>query len=159
MKASGMDDAVVLDSHNVKGAGRINIARMILGGFVAGLVMNVSEFLLNTVVLAKDVEAAMKSINQTMPDGGEIIKLVAMTFVVGFITIWLYAAIRPRYGAGAKTAIIAGLAVWIMVYFYNSVVGSTMGLFPVNVYLIGGAWELAATVIASLVGCALYKES
>jgi hypothetical protein len=158
MKAVGMDDALVL-SENLSSTGKINIVRLILGGLVAGLVMNVSEVLLNAVVLAKDVEAAMQAINQTMPDGGEIMKLIGLTFVVGLITVWLYAAIRPRFGAGAKTALIAGLAVWLLTYFYGSVVNSTMGIFPTNIYVIGGVWELVATLIASLAGCALYKEA
>lgn len=156
MKALGMDDALILDE---RGVGKINIARVLLGGFVAGLIMNTSEFLLNAVVLAKDVEAAMQSINQTTPGGSEIIKLVGLTFFVGFATVWLYAAMRPRFGAGAKAALIAGFAVWLLVYFYSAVVGSTMGLFPAKLYLIGGAWELVATLIASFAGCALYKEA
>lgn len=161
MKAVGINDALVENTlgENLSSAGKINIARLILGGLVAGLVMNVSEFLLNAVVLAKDVEAAMQAINQTMPDGGEILKLVGLTFVVGLTTVWLYTAIRPRFGAGAKTALVAGLAVWLLVYFYSAVVGSTMGLFPTNIYVIGGVWEFAATLIASLAGCALYKEA
>lgn len=158
MKAVSMDNAIVSGSRNETGAG-INTARVILGGLVAGLVMNTSEFLLNAVVLAKDVEAAMQSINQTTPGGAQIMKLVGLTFFVGLITVWLYAAVRPRFGTGAKTAIIAGLAVWLLVYFYSAVAGSTMGLFPAKIYLIGGVWELVATLVAAIAGCAIYKEA
>ncbi|HSE60477.1 MAG TPA: hypothetical protein VLA99_17380 [Nitrospiraceae bacterium] len=28
--------------------------------------------------------------------------------------LWLYAAIRPRFGAGPKTALYAGLGVWVL---------------------------------------------
>jgi len=156
MKALSVDDTLIMDA---SGAGKINIARVIIGGLVAGLIMNTSEFLLNAVVLAKDVEAAMQSINQTMPGGGEIMKLVGLTFLVGFATVWLYAAARPRFGAGVKTALVTGFVVWLLVYFYSAAVGSTMGLFPAKIYLIGGAWELLATLIASVAGCALYKEA
>jgi hypothetical protein len=30
----------------------------------------------------------------------------------GILMVWLYVAIRPRYGAGPKTAALAGLAAW-----------------------------------------------
>lgn len=43
--------------------GKINIGRVLLGGLAAGLVMNIGEFLLNAVVLAKDLEEAMRKAN------------------------------------------------------------------------------------------------
>ena len=39
--------------------GRINTGRVVVGGLLAGLLINISEFVLNTVVIAKDMEAAM----------------------------------------------------------------------------------------------------
>ncbi len=138
---------------------RINIGRVIAGGLVAGLVMNISEFLFNAVVMAKEVEAAMQSLNRPAAGGGEIARLVGLTFLVGVATVWLYAAIRPRFGAGVKTALTAGLAVWALVYFYSAVVGSTLGLFPASLSFVGAAWELAATLAAAVAGCAIYKEA
>jgi hypothetical protein len=34
-------------------------------------------------------------------------------FLVGIFAVWLYAAIRPRYGDGPKTALCAGAVVWV----------------------------------------------
>jgi hypothetical protein len=138
---------------------KINIGRVVAGGLVAGLVMNVSEFLLNAVVMAKQVEAAMQSINRPAAGGSEIARLVALTFLVGIGTVWLYAAIRPRFGAGVKTALTAGLTVWALTYFYNAAVGSTLGLFPASLTMIGAAWELVATLAAAVAGCAIYREA
>lgn len=138
---------------------KINTVRVITGGLLAGLLMNISEFLLNTVVVAKDVEQVMGSLNRPPVGGGEIAKLVALTFFVGIAAVWFYAAIRPRFGPGPKTAALAGFVLWAMVYLYSAVVGSAIGLFPAKVYIIGAAWELAATLIATLAGAALYKEA
>ena len=33
---------------------------------------------------------------------------------MGILMTWWYAAIRPRFGAGPKTAAIAGFAVWLI---------------------------------------------
>src|SRR5207249_3963498 len=41
---------------------------------------------------------------------------LAWGFLVGIFAVWLYAAIRPRYGAGPKTALCAGAAVWGLGY-------------------------------------------
>ncbi len=41
--------------------GRINMGRVIVGGLLAGLIVNISEFVLNTMVIGLDMEAAMKA--------------------------------------------------------------------------------------------------
>ena len=41
--------------------------------------------------------------------------------MLGIASVWLYAAIRPRYGAGAGTAIMAGVAVWVMAHLWSGV--------------------------------------
>ena len=43
------------------------------------------------------------------------------SFLIGLFAGWLYAAIRPRYGAGPKTALCAGLFVWFLGYLLTSV--------------------------------------
>jgi hypothetical protein len=47
-------------------------------------------------------------------------------FVVGIAAIWLYAAIRPRYGPGAATALRAGFAVWLFVHATFSLAATSM---------------------------------
>ena len=80
----------------------INTARVVVGGLVAGLVINVSEFILNMVVMGADMNAAMTRLNLPPVGGQAITVFVVLGFALGIGTIWLYAAIRPRYGAGLK---------------------------------------------------------
>jgi hypothetical protein len=46
--------------------GRINWGRVLLGGLLAGILINVSETVLNTVVLKADWEAAMKTLGKSV---------------------------------------------------------------------------------------------
>ena len=46
--------------------GKINWTRVILGGIVAGVIINIFEFVLNGVVLAKDMEAAISALGRQM---------------------------------------------------------------------------------------------
>ena len=39
---------------------------------------------------------------------------VVLNIVAGIWAVWLYAAVRPRYGAGSKTAAIAGFSWWLI---------------------------------------------
>jgi hypothetical protein len=136
----------------------INMAKVIVGGLVAGLVINVSEFLLNAVVLAADMEAAMARLNLPPVGGQAVAVFVLFGFIVGIGMIWLYAAIRPRYGPGPKTAMCAGATVWFFAYFYPSVGMTVIGIFDTRLMVIGLIWGLVELLVAALVGAYFYKE-
>jgi MFS family permease len=136
----------------------INIGRWLLGGVVAGVILNVGEWLLNGVVLAKQMTDYMTQHNFPQPTGSAIGVAMAMTFVLGFVMILGYAAIRPRFGPGPKTAIIAALFTWFGVAVYPNVIGAAFGFIPTNVLLLVLGWALVEYTIAALVGAALYKE-
>ena len=96
---------------------KINWVRVILGGLLAGVVINVIEFITNGVVLAADWEAAMKLAGRpTAPSGGALIVLTIWGFLMGIAAIWLYAAARPRFArllgtAGARSRFWVSLGV------------------------------------------------
>jgi hypothetical protein len=138
--------------------GKINAGRVILGGLLAGLVINIGEFLLNGVILRNDWDAAMRSLGR-QPIGTQAIAVfIALGFVVGIVTVWVYAAIRPRLGAGPKTAICAGLTVWALSSLYSAVGQLPLGIVPTRLILIVAVWELVQTPIAAVAGAWLYKE-
>jgi hypothetical protein len=135
----------------------INLGRVILGGLVAGVLINISEFVLNTIVLKSEMEAGMKALGKTVPQsGGTIVVWTILGFAMGIASVWLYAAIRPRYGAGAGTAARAGVAVWFLGSLVCTVIMVNLGLFPFNVLPV--VWELVQAIIATIVGAWLYKE-
>jgi hypothetical protein len=72
--------------------------------------------------------------------------------------VWLYAAIRPRYGAGPKTAMLAGFVVWALAYASSNAAMVFLHLFPLGLMLAATAVGLVETVVAGLAGAALYKE-
>ncbi len=136
----------------------INMKRVILGGLVAGLVINVSETILNVPVLGSEMEAALVKLNLPPVGGSAIATFVVMSFVLGVVLVWLYAAIRPRFGPGPKTAVIAGLAVWFLAYCYGSLAMGAMGLFGTGLLTISTIWGLVEMLVAAQVGGWLYSE-
>jgi hypothetical protein len=139
--------------------GRINVARVVLGGLLAGLVINVSETLLNAVVLQEELNRAVQRMNLPPVSGAAIGIFVVLGFALGITAVWLYAAIRPRYGAGPKTALCAGAAVWFFAYVYPSVGLAAMGMFPINVTALGLIWGLVELLVATVAGAWPYKET
>jgi hypothetical protein len=143
--------------------GKINIGRVILGGLVAGLVMNISEFVLHAIVLKADGQAIMDDLNKrgfnVKEDPNMLMILVAITFVLGLLAVWTYAAIRPRMGAGPRTAVCAGMLVWALSYLYAATyVYAGFVIFPPKVVWVPAAWSFVEVPVATLIGAWLYKE-
>jgi hypothetical protein len=139
--------------------GKINNGRVILGGLLAGVIINIGEYVLNEPILGKDWAAAMKSLGKDPVGGSSIAIFVAFGFVLGILMVWLYAAIRPRFGPGPKTAVCAGLVVWALAYLYGAAGQMAVGVFPSRLLLIGTIWGLVELAIASLAGAWVYSES
>jgi hypothetical protein len=140
--------------------GKINLARVILGGLVAGLIINVVEGVMNGVVLVDQWTAQMVSLNRSA--AGSVKQIVVLNlwgFAAGILTIWLYAAIRPRLGAGPKTAICAGLFIWATICGMGTAVPVILHIYRLDLAMIGVAYELVEMVLAALAGAYFYKES
>lgn len=138
--------------------GRINTSRVILGGLVAGLLINIGEFLLNDVVLGEQMRAALAGFNLPEPGGGAIAVFLLFGFGLGLTAVWLYAAIRPRYGAGPRTALCAALVVWFLACAYPGVLLVALGFFSTGDTGVALVWELVEVPLATLVGAWLYQE-
>jgi hypothetical protein len=137
---------------------RINWGRVIVGGLAAGVVLNLGEWLLHEVILRERMEEAASAMGMELPSGSDIGIFVAMTFVLGILLVWLYAAIRPRYGAGPKAAILAGLFGWILLYLFWLIYNIAWEIFPQDMVTISTIWGFFELPIATLVGAWLYKE-
>ena len=83
---------------------------------------------------------------------------IAWGFLVGIFAVRLYAAIRPRYGAGPKTAACAGAAVWCLGYLLAAVTLLALQLFPTRLMVIGLAVGLVEVIAGTLAGAWLYRE-
>lgn len=139
--------------------GKINLGRVVGGGLLAGLLINISEFILNGVVFAEEMNAAMAALNKPPVDNGMIVWFVLLGFGIGVMTVWLYAAIRPRFGPGVQTAICASLTVWGLGYLYPNLFIMIMNLFPTRLMVIATTWGLAEMLIAGVAGAWLYSEA
>ena len=137
----------------------INWARVFGGGLLAGLIINLGEFILNEPILGADFAEAMASMNREPPGSGAIMIFVMLGFAIGILAVWLYAAIRPRFGAGAKTAACAGLTVWALAWLYPNVGFMAMDMFPFKLLLIASLWGAVEVTLATVAGAWLYKEA
>ncbi len=139
--------------------GKISLGRVVLGGLAAGIVINIFEFVLNGVLLADQWPELMKSINRPALGMNEVVYFNIFGFIQGFVAVWTYAAIRPRFGAGPMTAIVAALLTWITSYVLVDGMPTIMGIFPMSMTLMLVGIGLIEILAATLAGAYLYKEN
>ncbi len=138
--------------------GKINAARVVAGGLVAGLVINIGETVLNLGVIAEQSAAAMDALGLPPVSGAAAMVFVVFGFLLGVALIWLYAAIRPRFGPGPRTALVAAVTLWALAFLWPAVAQGTLDLAPAGLLIVSAVWQLVETVIAALVGAAVYQE-
>ena len=140
--------------------GKTNMGRVILGGVVAGIVANVVGFFVDGLLLAPQWAEAMKALGKPDISTSQIIGFNILGLAYGVFVVWLYAAIRPRYGAGPKTAVCAGMAAWVAgLLIPNVALMGVTGLFPSNLIVMTTLGGIVEWVPAALAGAALYRES
>jgi hypothetical protein len=115
-----------------------NRVRVVLGGLLAGVVINVVEFVTNGVVLKADWGQAMQALGKP--------------------AVWIYAAIRTRYGAGPSTAARAGVVTWGLAVLLANVANYPLGLLPTRLLVITAVVALFEMIIAAVLGAWLYRE-
>lgn len=143
--------------------GGINYGRVVLGGLVTGLIANILHGLFWFAVQGQAVWIAQAKMFDMYKPG---VMFPRPTFMAGYgvmllfwgiVTIWFYAAMRPRFGPGPRTAVIAAIAVWLLLAMSDAV----------WVQLIRGSRRaigesvlayLVIMIVATLVGAYLYRE-
>ena len=140
--------------------GKINMGRVIIGGIVAGLVADVLGYVVDGILLAPQWADGMKALGHAEFSSNQWIWFNALGLVDGIALIWIYAAIRPRFGAGAKTAVCAGLAVWVIGALLPNL--SFMwfgGLFPHRLTVMTTLGGVVEILVGAIAGAAVYQES
>lgn len=137
---------------------RINYRRVVGGGLLAGLVVTVGEYLLNEIVIAERWLAVLSELGIEPPGAWAMAMYVILTFILGIAIVWLYAAMRPRFGPGPRTAACTGFFVWFLIWLWSFGGSIIWGFFPGDLVLIIVAWGLVEVVAAALAGGWLYRE-
>ena len=139
--------------------GNINITRVLLGGLLAGLVIGVGEYILSELVLDGQLAEVLAEAGTGELGGGQIVALAIVALLYGIALIWIYAAIRPRFGPGPKTAVVAGLTMWVVAWLLVSAYMIVIGVYPAGLMIAATVWGLFELLIAAVAGAWLYQES
>lgn len=136
---------------------RVDMRRVVLGGLVAAVIVNAFEAAF-AFLMRSDWEAAIQRLGIRPAPGPATGLPIAWSFVVGIVSVWLYAAIRPRYGPGAGTAVRAALAVWALSSLSFAIALGSLGFLPPRLAASMSVWSLVEVIVAMLAGSFLYRE-
>jgi hypothetical protein len=139
----------------------INTKKVLIGGIAAGVVMNVIDYVTNVYILAARMKAESDAFKPGMFDqmmqGTKVASYIVMDFVLGLALVWTYAAIRPRFGPGMRTATYAALLFWILFLIF------TAGFMQMGIMSSGLWWTFAFIalvnyLVSASLGAKLYSE-
>jgi len=138
---------------------QIKWGRVVLCGVVTGVVWGALAAVVLPLV-GQDFLAAIPIGNPFSPLQPGLVAIYGLLWVVmGVWMMWLYAAIRPRYGPGPKTAAVAALAVWLSGALVDlDWVNSGLTPLAFGALLVPLAVALPAHIAATLLGAWQYKE-
>jgi len=137
---------------------KINIKRLIIGGLVAGCVLNAIS-LLSTGFYVSEMMELLDSRGIHPPRSiWSLVVYLLMRFIWGFAVVWFYVATRPRFGPGPKTAVLIGLVFWLCTFFLMVVSYGMLGLFPKGMLILWASMTLLAILPATFVGAWIYRE-
>ena len=139
--------------------GKINWIRVLIGGLVAGVVTNVLQFAAWAVLGRPRLSATLAALGHPLKEtAGTTVLWVVLSFLLGILFVWLYAAIRPRYGGGPRTAAVAGVAAGVLLLVPDIGWGSILTAIPARVWAIDAGSDLVMAVVATLLGAWISKE-
>ncbi len=137
----------------------INLSRVLIAGIAAGVVINLGEFLLWTLVLEETFAATMAAHNLAEPSWAMAAYIIG-SFVLGITLAFTYAAIRPRFGPGTQAAAVAGGILWVAAWVMPMVYTGAMGIgFTMGTILLVLGWALVEVMAAAMVAGWAYQEA
>jgi hypothetical protein len=139
--------------------GGINTGRWIAGGVVAGVIVWLLEGAASLLYM-EDMEAALAAHNLASVEMSisMVLLTVCISLISGLVLIFLYAAARPRFGPGPKTAVIAALTLWTGGMLLSILGYSMVGLYETSMLVMWGIIGLVELIVAALAGGWIYRE-
>jgi hypothetical protein len=141
--------------------GKINILRLLLGGVVAGVVLNMITGIVNACILNGDFQNWANGMGNHLHPPAQPVQIcfwVLMCLIDGMIGVWIYVGMRRRLGAGPKTALLAGLLVWTAGRLCVAFDMFALGVFPWRLLVGQSILGLVAILPGVLTGAWIYKE-
>jgi hypothetical protein len=140
---------------------QINWVRLIVGSLIAAIIMFATDGLIHETLAKADWRALYEALGAREPEphGSSMIYFAIFELGRAFTAIMFYVLMRPFFGAGPKTAVLAGIVGWIAFSLTGPVQFIPLGFFSTALWLKVGALHFVVSIVATIAGAALYKDA
>jgi len=140
---------------------KINWGRFILGCLIASIIMFFTDGFIHETIAKADWKAVYDGLRAAEPEphGSSMVYFALFELGRGFTAMMFYVTMRSIFGAGPKTAILAGIVGWIAFSVAGPAQFIPLGFFTTTLWLKVGALHLITSIIATIAGAALYKDA
>lgn len=137
---------------------RMNRTRIVVGGLVAGVVINLFEFGVEPL-MGTAMEDWLHSLGLTPPTESAMLGMAALGFLTGLSAVWLYAAFRPRFGAGLRTALLTAIVMWVLTWVIPNFALAALGILTGRLLWLSTWVPLIEMALATAAGAWVYRET
>ncbi len=139
---------------------KINWARLVVGSLVAAVIMFFTDGFIHERIVSTDWRAVYDGLRAAEPEahGTNFAYFALFELGRGFIAMLFYATMRTHFGAGPKTAVIAGIASWVAFSLTGPAQFIPLGFFSTALWIKVGALHLLTSILATIVGAWIYKD-
>jgi hypothetical protein len=137
----------------------LNRHRFLAAGLAAGVLVNLFDGTLYTLIIGAEANAIMERLGLELPGPAGMVLYALAAFLVGFVAVWLYTGMRARLGPGPATAIKTGLAVWAVAYLIPFVDLAIEGLYTPRMFWTAALFTAITVPLATVGGAWVYRET
>ena len=127
------------------------LLRTLIAGTLAGLVIVVGEAILNAWLLASQWELANAALGLRAPTPFVAAAALGKLFLLGFVLVWLYLALREKYGRGVRTGAVSGLVIALLLWVWAMSGLLMAGYVTGTIALVTMVWGLIELPLAAVV--------
>lgn len=139
---------------------KLNWGRVLIGGLVAAIILFITDGLLHERVLGTDWRAVYSNLPAPEPthSSAGIPYFAVFELGRGLLSIFVYALMRSHFGAGPKTAALAGVVAWLAFSVTGPAQFIPLGFYSSALWIKVAAFQLITSIVAAIAGAAIYKE-
>ncbi len=140
---------------------RLNWPRLFLGILVAAVIMFLSDGFLHERLIPADWSAVYANLGVAEPrhEGSGLLYFAIFELGRAFTAMFLYALMRSFFGAGPKTAVLAAIIGWIAFSVTGPAEFIPLGFYSTALWLKVAGYQLITSIIATIAGAALYRDT
>jgi len=140
----------------------INAGRVVLGGVIAGVVRLIGGTVVRALVVGplffEELARKQPGIAAAMETTPARIQIVVTNLLMGIATIYMYAAMRPRFASRLAAVLSAAVPAWLLATATWGITAA-MGLFSWPQVLVDASLTFITVVVAAYLGSSIYKDT